>query len=429
MNIAVIGSGYVGLVTAGIFADLGNHICGIDVNERKVKDLKSGQTPFYEPGLKKLLKKGLKKGKILFTTSYEQGLKDAQIIFICVGTPAKKDGDYDLSYIFAAARSIGQNLKDYAVICIKSTVPPGTADKLEKIIKKETNISFDVASCPEFLKEGSAVQDALHPSRVVIGVENKKAKELLLKLHKPIKAPRVICDIKSAQLIKYAANAFLATKISFINSIARICDAIGADIKQVSQGLGLDPRIGSQFLQAGLGYGGSCFPKDTWALIAYAKRLGYNFKFLKEVDNVNQTQIDYFIDRIVKSCQGSVKAKTLTILGMAFKPNTDDMREARSIRVIKKLQKLGAKIRAYDPKAIDNAKKVLANVAFFVDPYKALKQSEALILITEWPEFKKLDFKKIAKLMMKKIIIDGRNIYDPGKLRKLGFKYVGVGRE
>jgi UDPglucose 6-dehydrogenase len=428
MNIAVIGAGYVGLVTAGIFSDFGNQVWGIDIDKSKIKSLKSKIIPFYEPGLKEIINRNIEKGRLHFTTSYQEAIPQSQIIFICVGTPAKKNGDYDLTYVYSAARAIAQNLKNYAVICIKSTVPPSVNKKIEGIIKKETKISFDLASCPEFLQEGSAIENSLHPARIVIGSESKKAKKLLLQLHEPVKAPRLVCDIKSAQMIKYAANAFLATKISFINSIARLCDVIKADIKPVSEGLGLDPRIGKQFLKAGLGYGGSCFPKDTWALIAYAKRLGYNFSFLKEVDNVNQEQVDYFLAKAVKALGGSVKNKPLTVLGLSFKPDTDDMREARSVLLIRKLQQKGAKISAYDPIAINNAKKVLKNVKLYNSPYQALKGSSALFLVTEWPEFKKLDFKKVGRLMKEKVIIDGRNFLDDKKLKKLGFIYKGVGR-
>ena len=428
MNICVLGTGYVGLVTAAIFAHFDNQVWALDIDEEKINSLKKGETPFYEPRLKELVLKGIKKGNLRFTRSYKEAISDSEIIFICVGTPSKEKGDYDLSHVFSASESIGKNLKKYAVICIKSTVPPSTGDEVEKIIRKETAVAFDVASCPEFLKEGSAVKDSLHPSRIVIGVKSKKAKEILLKLHRPIKAPVLTCDIKSAQMIKYAANAFLATKISFINSIARLCDSVGADVDAVSKGLGLDPRIGKQFLRAGVGYGGSCFPKDTWALIAYAKRLGYDFKFLKEVDNVNQDQINYFVDKIIKVCDGSVKNKNLTVLGLAFKPNTDDMREARSIDLIKKLQELGAEINAYDPVAIENAKKILQKVKFYIDPYEALKDSSALILITEWPEFKKLDFGKIKKSMNYAFLADARNMFDKDKLRKFGFEYIGMGK-
>jgi len=428
MRIAVIGTGYVGLVTSAVFSDLNNQVYAVDIDESKIENLKKGKVPFYEPRLEEMVVRNLKNKKLFFTTSYSEAIDKAEIIFICVGTPAKENGDYNLSYVKSASKSIGENLKNYAVIVIKSTVPPNTGKKVSKIIKEKTETEFDIASCPEFLKEGSAVEDSLNPDRIVIGADSKKAQQLLLKLHKPIKGERLLCSIKSAQLIKYAANSFLATKISFINSIARICDKIGADIKDVALGLGLDPRIGKQFLQAGLGYGGSCFPKDTWALIAYAKRLGYNFKFLKEVDNVNKNQIEYFVKKVVQACEGSVKGKVLTVLGLSFKPNTDDIREARSIPIIKKLQKRGAQIKAVDPVAVDNAKKVLKGVDFFEDPYKALQDSSALLLVTEWKDFKELNFDKLKKKMKKKVIVDGRNIYDPKLLKKKGFYYIGIGR-
>lgn len=434
MELTVIGTGYVGLVTAAVFADFGNQVWGLDIDKKKISSLKSGNIPFFEKGLKEIVWRNLKKKKLFFTSNYNKALAKSEVIFISVGTPAKKNGDYDLSYIYRSAESIAKALKNYCVVCIKSTVPPNTSGEVGKILRRFSVVPFDLASCPEFLREGSAIEDTLHPSRIIIGVESKKAKDLLLKLHKPIKAPKLICDIKSAQMIKYAANAFLATKISFINSIARLSDKVGADIKNVSVGLGLDPRIGGKFLNAGLGYGGSCFPKDTWALIAYAKRLGYNFKFLKEVDNVNEAQIDYFIDKIVKALDGSVKGKIVSVLGLSFKPGTDDMREARSVELIKKLLNLGAKVRVYDPKALDKAKvvfskKLLKNIHFCDTVYKALEDSFALLLVTEWPEFKKLDFKKAGRLMKRKVVIDGRNIYNSNKLKSLGFIYKGVGRE
>lgn len=429
MNIAVCGTGYVGLVTAAIFSSFGNQVWGIDIDKNKIENLKKGKVPFYETGLRELVLNGLKKRKLIFTHSFSQAIPQAQIVFICVGTPAKKNGDYDLSAVLSSAKEIAKNLKKYTVICIKSTVPPGTGQQVKEIIKKETAIPFDIASCPEFLREGSAVDDSLHPSRIVIGVDSNRAKDLLLELHKPIKGPRIICDLQSSQMIKYAANAFLATKISFINSIARLCDASGADILKVAEGLGLDPRIGKEFLNAGLGYGGSCFPKDTWALITFAKRLGYDFSFLREVDRVNQTQIDYLARKILKNCQGSLINKTITILGLAFKPGTDDLREATSLVLINKLLKLGAKINACDPVAIEKAKLLLKKVKFFDDPYQALKNSWALVLATDWPEYHHLDFKKIAPLMRQKLVIDGRNIFNPKILKSLGFVYQGIGRQ
>ncbi|OGD63420.1 UDP-glucose 6-dehydrogenase [Candidatus Beckwithbacteria bacterium RBG_13_42_9] len=428
MKLAVIGTGYVGIVTAAIFADLGNQVWGLDIDKDRIAELKKGKTPIYEPQLQDYLKKGLKKKHLHFTTDYQEALKNAEVIFICVGTPPKKNGDYDLSFVYSAAKEIGKTLNHYAVIVVKSTVPPGTGAEVKSIIGENCQTSFDVASCPEFLREGSAIEDSLHPSRVVIGTGSQKAQKLLLKLHQPIKAPRILCDVVSAQLIKYAANAFLATKISFINSIAIICDKIGADVDKVSQGLGLDSRIGKSFLQAGLGYGGSCFPKDTSALISFSRRKGYDFSFLKEIERINKSQIDYFIEKIERLIGGSLKNKTLTILGLAFKPNTDDLREARSIYLIKKLQAKGAKIKAHDPVAIPPAKRILTGIKFFADPFAATKNSEALLLVTEWPEYQELDFSKVKKMMKRPIIIDGRNFLPKDRLIKMGFIYEGIGR-
>jgi len=426
MKITVVGTGYVGVVTAAVFAKLGNQVWGLDVDERKISALKLGQIPFFEPGLAELVKGQLKKGKLKFTTDYSC-VVSSEVVFICVGTPPKKNGDYDLTFIYQSAKQVAMRIKKYTLVVIKSTVPPTTGKKVEEIIKAETQLPFDVASCPEFLREGSAVWDSFHPARIVIGTESKKAKELLAKLHQPIKATRVFCDVVSAQLTKYAANAFLATKISFINSIAFLCDKIGADIQKVSEGLGLDPRIGRSFLQAGLGYGGSCFPKDTWALISFAKRQNYDFAFLQQVDQINKSQIDYFVQKVERLLAGNVRGKTISILGLSFKPETDDIREARSLPIIAKLLQKGAKIQVTDPKAINNAKKVLTKVKFFQSPYEALKGSEALLLITDWDHYAKLDFSKIKKLMKRPIVIDGRNFLPAQKLKKLGFTYEGIG--
>lgn len=427
MNICVVGTGYVGLVTAALFAKLGNQVWGVDVDEKKIRNLSCGEIPFYEPELKPLVLQSLKKGNLKFTNNYQQAMDKAEVVFICVGTPPKANGDYDLSYIFQSAKAIAQNLTSYTVVVIKSTVPPGTGEKVEEIIKAYTTIPFDVASCPEFLREGSAVWDSFHPSRIVIGAQTLQAKDKILKLHQKLEAPRVICDIASAQLIKYAANAFLATKISFINSIANICDKVGADVTKVSEGLGLDPRIGKSFLNAGLGYGGSCFPKDTWALISFARRLGYDFEFLKQVDKVNKEQINYFVQKVEKAFEGNIKGKILTILGLAFKPNTDDLRESRSLEVIRMLQKKGAIIRVTDPVAIKGAEKVLKRVKFYTDIYQALEGSEALLLVTEWKEYADLDFARIKRIMAKPVIIDGRNFFEGKKLKKIGFIYQGIG--
>ena len=426
MRISVIGTGYVGLVTSAVFAHLGHQVIGLDIDKDKIEKLKKGKTPIYEPGLEKLLQKHLG-GKIVFTTDYKKAVEDAELIFICVGTPSKKDGSYDLSYVYKASETIAKNLKSYTVIIIKSTVPPSTTEGVKKIIAKHTKVKFDVASVPEFLREGSAVNDALNPSRIIFGVDSIKAEKLLTKAHKKLKAPILVTTPQSAQLTKYASNAMLATRISFINAMAILADKVDADIKDVSQGLGLDPRIGSSFLNAGLGYGGSCFPKDTWALISFAKNLKYDFKFLKQVDEVNNDQINYFINKI-KSAYSSLSGKTLTILGLAFKPNTDDIREARSLELIKKLTSLGVNINAYDPVAMPNAKKVFKNIKFFDDPYNALINSDGLVLVTEWQEFKDLRLRKVKKMMKQPIIFDGRNFYNPKKIKKLGFQYFGIGR-
>ena len=429
MKLAVVGTGYVGLVTAALFADLGNQVWALDIDKLKIKNLKLKIVPFHEPKLKELVVKNVNAGRLKFTTSYQKAISHSEIVFICVGTPAKRDGNYNLSYVFSAAKELAENLEKKTLVVVKSTVPPNTNEEIERIIKENSSLSFEIASCPEFLREGSAVKDAFHPFRIVIGVKSKWAKDLLLKLHQPIKAPRIVCDPNSAQLIKYAANAFLATKISFINLMARLCDKTGADIKKVSEGLGLDPRIGKEFLNAGLGYGGSCFPKDTWALISFAQNNDVNFDFLKTVDKINRTQINYFVKKIVAACDNSIQNKTVAVLGLSFKPNTDDIREARSLLIIKELQKLGVKIKAYDPVAISSAKKVLRKVKYSRDAYSAVKGADILCLVTEWDEFKKLDFKKIKKLMRQPIIVDGRNIYEPERLKKLGFTYIGVGRK
>ena len=427
MNISVIGTGYVGLVTAAVMAQLGHKVVGLDIDQKKINNLKKGKIPIYEPGLEELVNKHLEK-KLTFTTSYQHAIKEADIVFICVGTPPKKDGSYDQRVVFSAAESIAKNLTNYSVIVIKSTVPPSTTKKVEEIISSHTSQKFDVASVPEFLREGSAVNDALNPSRTIIGVNSSKAKRILAKVHKKLNSPVLVVSPQSAQLTKYASNAMLATRISFINAIAILCDKVDANIKDVSKGLGLDPRIGQSFLEAGLGYGGSCFPKDTWALISYAKKKGYDFGFLKQVDQVNQDQIDYFINKIKKVNKNNLKGKILTVLGLSFKPNTDDLREARSMPLVKKLLDLGAIIYAYDPVSTPQAKKILKKVKFFTDPQTALINSDGLVLVTEWQEFKKLNYKKIKKLMRNPNIFDGRNFLSSSKLKKLGFKYFGIGQ-
>ncbi|MBT4652847.1 MAG: UDP-glucose/GDP-mannose dehydrogenase family protein [Candidatus Pacebacteria bacterium] len=427
MRIAVIGTGYVGLVSCALFAELNHQVIGLDVDKDKISKLKKGQVTIYEPGLESLFQKHLNSGKLTFTTDYKKAIKDIEVAFICVGTPPKKDGSYDSKYVYASAESIAKNLKKYAVIVIKSTVPPSTTTRVKKIFATHAKVKYDIASTPEFLREGSAINDALHPSRIVLGVESKKAEKVLRSVHKKLKAEVVVTTPQSAQLIKYASNSMLATKISFINAMAIICDKVDADINDVALGLGLDPRIGQSFLEAGLGYGGSCFPKDTWALIAYAKKLGYDFNFLKQVDQVNQDQIKYFITKI-KKVYPSLKGKTLTVLGLAFKPNTDDLRESRSIELVNRLLKLGAKVNVYDPVANDLAKDVLKGVKFFNSAPLSLINSDGLVLATKWQEFGDLNLRKVKKSMKNPVIFDSRNFFDPSKVKKLGFKYQGIGR-
>ena len=427
MNLAVVGAGFVGLVTAAVFANFGHKVWVVEIDEDKIKKLTAGKTPFYEPGLDKLIIKNFKAGQLRFTKKYQEAIGDAEIIFVCVGTP-NKDGKIDLSYLRSATESVAKNLKKPAIIIIKSTAPPGINKEIKKWMKKYTKIKFELASVPEFLREGKALEDTLHPYRVIIGAEKKSVADKLLKLHRKISGKRLICDSASAQMIKYASNAFLPTKISFANAISVLCDKFGADVNKVMAGMGMDSRIGPDFLGAGLGYGGSCFPKDVATLINLAGQIDYNFEILKAVQAANQAQIDYFIKKVVRLNGGSIKNKIVVVLGLAFKPETSDMREARSIYVIEELKKQGAKIRACDPVAIPEAKKIITGVKFIDNPYKALKGADTLLLITEWSEYKNLDFKKVKRLMKSLIVVDGRNIYNRSKLRKLGFVYEGIGR-
>jgi UDPglucose 6-dehydrogenase len=427
MNLTVIGTGYVGVITASVFADFGNHVFGLDIDKKRIETLKKGKVPFYEPQVEEFLKRGLASGRLKFTTSYKESIPHSEIIFICVGTPQKESGEVNLDYVFEVSKQIASYIKSGTIVVIKSTVPPGTTDQIKKIIKKITKKNFSLASCPEFLREGQAIEDTLHPSRIVIGSDDSKTIQTLLNLHKPINGKIIICDVNSAQMIKYAANAFLATKVSFANSIARLCDKVGADAKLVMDGIGYDPRIGRQFLYPGLGFGGSCFPKDTAALSYLAKSVGCPLKIIDVAKEVNQEQIDYILKKINSLCRGA-KGKTIGILGLSFKPNTDDIREARSVILIEKLQKQGAKIKAYDPVAIKNAQKIIKNATFTKNPYQTAKDAHILVIVTEWNEFKDLDLKKIKKLMKTPIIVDGRNIYEPQMIKKLGFTYEGIGR-
>ncbi|MDD5059588.1 MAG: UDP-glucose/GDP-mannose dehydrogenase family protein [Candidatus Omnitrophica bacterium] len=428
MKISIIGSGYVGLVSGACFAELGNQVICVDNDEKKIKSLKKGIIPIFEPGLEELISNNLKNRRLKFTSSIKEAVKASELIFIAVGTPPLKDGDADLTGVENVARMIAQNMDGYRLIVEKSTVPVETCAWIKKTISsyiKKKN-KFDVVSNPEFLREGSAINDFMRPDRIVVGVESPKARQLMMQLYRPLNRPILMTNIKSAELIKHASNAFLATKISFINAVARVCDKVGANVKEVAEGMSLDNRIGKYFLHAGIGYGGSCFPKDLEAFITIANKLGYDFKILKAVRDTNEEQKAFVIQKI-KDALWIIKDKTIAVLGLSFKPNTDDLRSSPSIDLINYLQQEGAKIRVFDPKAMEKARDVLKDIVFCADPYQAAKGSDCLIMATEWNEFKELDFLKLKKIMQQPLIIDGRNIYDPKIIKKLGFTYIGVG--
>ncbi len=429
MKLAVVGTGYVGLVSGTCFAELGNNVICVDNNEEKISMLERNIMPIYEPGLEELVKKNKEKSRLTFTTDLTEAVKKSDIVFIAVGTPSLPNGEADLQYVDSAAKKIGQAMNGYKIIVNKSTVPVGSGDRVKKIISENTtgDFEYDIVSSPEFLREGCALEDTLNPDRIVIGASTKKAANIMETLHKPFNAPIVITDVRSAEMIKYASNAFLATKISFINEIANICEKVGADVIEVANGMGYDKRIGNQFLMAGIGYGGSCFPKDTKALIQIAGNAAHDFELLKSVVKVNQIQRYKPLKKLI-SILGDLKGRTIGVLGLAFKPNTDDMREAPSIEIIKELKRLGAYVRVYDPVAMDEAKKVITNIEYCTNSYEVVKDSDALIFVTEWDEFKQLDFEKVKNLINIPIIIDGRNMFDPSEMQRRGFIYAGVGR-
>lgn len=431
MTIAFIGHGYVGLVTAAVFADLGNTVWVAGRTKEKIEKLKKGMAPFFEPGLGELVKRNVEAGRLIFTLDYKEAVVPSEIIFICVGTPPKENGEADLSSVFVAAENIGKNLIGYKVVVTKSTVPPGTNRKITKIINrfKPAGASFAIASVPEFLREGTAIEDTLHPDRVVIGTTSDRAQVLLLELHKAIDGKTVLCNVETAELIKYASNSLLSTKISFANAVAFLSEKIGADVEKVLEGVGLDHRIGREFLYPGVGYGGSCFPKDVKALIAFANTHNYDFALLKAVDEINKTAVKNFVEKISRHFNGKLKGKKIAILGLSFKPNTDDMREAPSIEIIRELVKRGAKISAYDPVAMENAKSLLPKeVIYAPNAYAAARDANGVAIITEWNEFRQLDLVRLAKSLAGRVIFDGRNIYDPARVKSLGFMYYGVGR-
>lgn len=427
MKVGIVGCGYVGLTTGVCLAEIGHKVVCVDNDEEKIKMLLSGKVPIYEPGVDGLLKKNRK--NIRFSTDIKDAVIGNEVVFIAVGTPSNPDGSPELSYVENVAREIAKHLDSYKVIVEKSTVPVETADWIKKTIEKhkKNNVEFDVVSNPEFLREGTAVKDFLYPDRIVIGVESERAKRVMLKLYRRIKAPKIVVDTKSAELIKHASNSFLATKISFINAIANICELAGADVEKVALGMGLDKRIGKDFLRAGIGYGGSCFPKDVDAFIWIAQKLGYDFSLLKEVKKINQQQRELFVKKI-EDALWIVKDKTIGVLGLSFKPNTDDVREAPSIYVIQVLKQKGAKIKAYDPKAMHKMKKIIPDIEYCSSAYEVAKNCDCLVILTEWDEFKKLDFRKIKRLMNYPLIVDGRNMFDPSVMEKLGFEYKSVGR-
>lgn len=430
MNIAVIGAGYVGLVTSACFAELGNQVICIDNDEAKIRALKRLKVPIYEPGLEELIKRNYKNGRLSFTTNIIDAVRKSLVIFIAVGTPPKENGEADLTGIEHVACSIAKAMTSYHLVVEKSTVPVETGHWVKHTIEinKKKSVSFDVASNPEFLREGQALKDFMHPDRIVIGVESKKAENILKELYSGIDAALLVTDIKSAELIKHASNSFLALKISFINAVSKICDLSGADVERVAEGLGMDARVGRTFLDAGIGFGGFCLPKDLDAFITIAAKLGYSFDLLKEVKKINEFQKQDFI-RKIESHLWNAKGKSIGVLGLTFKPDTDDMRFAPSIDIINTLQGLGAHVKAYDPEGMTKAKKIFKGVKFCSDAYSVAKASDCLLILTEWNEFKELDLKKIKKFLRQPLVIDGRNIYSPEKMKDLGFKYISIGRK
>jgi UDPglucose 6-dehydrogenase len=430
-NICVVGVGYVGIITAASFADLGNRVVALDIDQEKIAGLKKGEMPIYEPGLKELIDRNVEANRIRFTTSYEEGLKDAEFAFIAVGTPSGVDGEADLQYVASAARSIAEHIKKGLIIINKSTVPVGTGDWVADIIREQNPKveNFAVVSCPEFLREGSAISDFMQPHRIVVGSMDAEAAEKVAQLHLSLRAPIVVTDLRTAEMIKYASNAFLATKISFINEIANICEDLGADVMEVAKGMGFDSRIGPAFLNAGIGYGGSCFPKDVQALAFMAEEKGRHPQLLHSVMEINTDRRVMAVEQ-VKSLLGSedLTGKTIGMLGLSFKPNTDDMRDAPSITIANFLIKDGAAIRAFDPIAMEEAAKLIPGVEMLDSPYKMAEGCDLLMVNTEWNEFRQLDLRRIGKAMNEAVLFDGRNIYDPEKMAELGFRYRGVGR-
>lgn len=437
MNIAIVGTGYVGLVTGTCFAETGVNVTCVDVNAEKIENLQKGIIPIYEPGLEDMVQRNVNAGRLHFTTALENCLDNVDIVFSAVGTPPDEDGSADLSYVLAVAKTIGANMKKYTLVVTKSTVPVGTAHKVKDTIQAEldkrgVSIEFDVASNPEFLKEGNAIDDFMSPDRVVVGVESERAKKLMTKLYKPfmmLNSRVIFMDIPSAEMTKYAANSMLATRISFMNDIANLCELVGADVNMVRDGIGSDSRIGRKFLYPGCGYGGSCFPKDVKALIKTAEQNGYPMRVLKAVEEVNETQKSLLFEKLEKIFKGDLEGKTIALWGLAFKPGTDDMREAPALVLIEKLRKAGCVVRAYDPAAMGESKRRIGDTVFYAcDMYDALLDADALMLVTEWKEFRLPAWGVVKKTMKQPVILDGRNIYDVKELQDLGFVYHCIGK-
>ncbi len=437
MKVVMIGTGYVGLVSGTCFAEMGVHTVCVDIDTVKIENLKKGIIPIWEPGLEDMLKRNFESGRLSFSTSIAESISGADACFIAVGTPPDEDGSADLQYVLAVAREIGKNISDYLVVVTKSTVPIGTSEKVRTAVQEEISlrglsISFDVASNPEFLKEGDAIDDCMHPDRIVIGTDSERAQELLNRLYKPFVLnghPIIFMDIPSAEITKYTANAMLATKISFMNDIANFCELVGADINAVRKGIGSDRRIGQYFIYAGTGYGGSCFPKDVKAIIKTADSKGYSLEILKAVEDVNDRQKSRLYQKAMQYFGNNLQGKKIALWGLSFKPNTDDMREAPALVLIQLLVKAGCKVVAYDPVAIEETKRRIGNIIEYVEnPYDAIVDADALFLVTEWTEFRVLNYEKM-KTMRHKIIFDGRNIYDPKELHAHGFEYFGIGRK
>jgi len=438
MKIAVVGTGYVGLVTGTCFAETGVNVVCVDSDLKKIQLLNSGKVPIFEPGLEPVMINNIAKGRLHFTVDIKEAIKGAEVIFIAVGTPPGEDGSADLKHVLAVASDIGKYIDHYVVVATKSTVPVGTAEKVREMIAGElkarnSDIRFDVASNPEFLKEGSAVEDFLKPQRIIVGVDNEKAGDIMKRLYMPFllnNRPVIFMDIPSAELTKYAANAMLATRISFINEIANLCELLGADINSVRKGIGSDSRIGNRFIYPGSGYGGSCFPKDVKAILKTSSDLGYDLKVISAVEKANEIQKTIIFNKMSSYFENDLKGKVIAVWGLSFKPKTDDIRESSAIFLIKKLLEAGVKVRAYDPAAMEETKKqVPDNIYYAEDQYDALKGVDALALMTEWPEFHLPDFDQMSGLMKGKVIFDGRNIYDPEELRAKGFVYFGIGRK